>query len=106
MPSTPSLQNTTATTATPRLPPSPPHEKDHHDPVGRLPSQRSTNSDVPTIQELESSNNFALLSTLASEFVRHVQELNRIRRLYCSDEYPLCFTGEEAMVKYHLSYKK
>ncbi|CDS05257.1 hypothetical protein LRAMOSA07786 [Lichtheimia ramosa] len=97
VPSTPSLQNTTATTATPRLPPSPPHEKDHHDPVGRLPSQRSTNSDVPTIQELESSNNFALLSTLASEFVRHVQELNRIRRLYCSDEYPLCFTGEEAM---------
>lgn len=81
-----------------RLPPSPPHEKENHDPVERLSSQRSTNSDVPTIQGLE-SNNYALLSTLANEFVRHIQQLNNIRRLYCSDEYPLCFTGEEALVK-------
>ncbi|OBZ90228.1 Rho1 guanine nucleotide exchange factor 1 [Choanephora cucurbitarum] len=41
--------------------------------------------------------NHALLSYMARELIREVAFLNERRRIYCSVEYPLSFTGEEVM---------
>ena len=52
--------------------------------------------------------NHALLSYMARELIREVAFLNERRRIYCSVEYPLSFTGEEVMVNilsYHSKIK-
>lgn len=43
--------------------------------------------------------NHAILSDLAHRFVLRVKHLNRTRRIFCTDEYPMSFTGEEAVVR-------
>lgn len=47
--------------------------------------------------------NHALLSYMAKHLVNAVALLNERRRMYCSAEYPLSFSGEEAIVSV-LSY--
>ena len=43
---------------------------------------------------------YAMLSELGEKFVIEVRELNKHRRIFCSIEYPLSFTGQEAVVSY------
>jgi hypothetical protein len=42
--------------------------------------------------------NHALLSFISSRFINEVTLLNQRRKIFCTDEYPLSFNGEEAMV--------
>lgn len=41
---------------------------------------------------------YALLSVLSQDFIYGVNMVNESRKLFCSDEYPLSFTGVEALV--------
>ncbi|KAI8973328.1 CNH domain-containing protein [Mycotypha africana] len=41
--------------------------------------------------------NYALLSYMAKHFIKGVHLLNSRRKLYCTAEYPLSFSGEEAL---------
>lgn len=55
--------------------------------------------EINTIEEsVTEIPNHALLSYIASHFINAVALLNERRRIYCSAEYPLSFTGEEAIV--------
>lgn len=40
----------------------------------------------------------AIMSQIAQDFVDRVKQLNKTRRIFCTEEYPLSFTGEEAVV--------
>lgn len=42
---------------------------------------------------------YALLSVLSQDFIYGVKMVNESRKLFCSDEYPLSFTGVEAVVR-------
>lgn len=42
--------------------------------------------------------NHALLSFISSNFINEVARLNQHRKIFCTDEYPLSFNGEEAIV--------
>ncbi|CAO3619529.1 unnamed protein product [Mucor fragilis] len=54
--------------------------------------------EINTIEEsVKEIPNHALLSYIASHFINAVALLNERRRIYCSAEYPLSFTGEEAI---------
>jgi hypothetical protein len=54
---------------------------------------------TPALHESEGEfPNHAFLSYMASHFIDSVARLNERRRIYCSAEYPLSFTGEEAFV--------
>lgn len=40
----------------------------------------------------------AIMSHIAQDFVDRVKQLNKTRRIFCTEEYPMSFTGEEAVV--------
>lgn len=40
---------------------------------------------------------YALLSFISTQFVSQVKSLNERRRMFCTEEYPLSFSGEEAV---------
>lgn len=42
--------------------------------------------------------NHALLSFISSNFINEVARINQHRKIFCTDEYPLSFNGEEAIV--------
>jgi hypothetical protein len=42
---------------------------------------------------------YALLSVLSQDFIYGMKMVNESRKLFCSDEYPLSFTGVEAVVR-------
>ncbi|GAA5808893.1 hypothetical protein MFLAVUS_002292 [Mucor flavus] len=48
-----------------------------------------------TVHEKEFPNQ-ALLSFISSNFINEVARLNQRRKIFCTDEYPLSFNGEEA----------
>lgn len=50
-----------------------------------------------TVHEKEFPNQ-ALLSFISSNFINEVARLNQRRKIFCTDEYPLSFNGEEATV--------
>ncbi|KAI9321749.1 hypothetical protein BX666DRAFT_1850207 [Dichotomocladium elegans] len=70
------------------------NEEPRHKNVDRLSTQRSTSSDVPVFQHRFDPS---LLSTISQHFTDYVSTLNKSRQLYCASEYPLSFTGEEAL---------
>ncbi|KAI7848668.1 CNH domain-containing protein [Circinella umbellata] len=70
----------------------------------RRTSRTSSPSSLPNnnnVAQLVSSDNPvsspAILSELANRFVTRVIQLNSTRRIFSTDEYPLSFTGEEAV---------
>ncbi|KAI9270866.1 CNH domain-containing protein [Sporodiniella umbellata] len=40
---------------------------------------------------------YALLSFISSQFINNVKSLNERRKIFCTEEYPLSFNGEEAV---------
>lgn len=51
------------------------------------------------VHEGDDFPNHAFLSYMTQQVILQVSKLNEHRRIYCSAEYPLSFTGEEIMVK-------
>ncbi|KAI8973277.1 CNH domain-containing protein [Mycotypha africana] len=43
------------------------------------------------------SNSYAFLSNLSKAFVKRIQGLEHVRELFCANEYPESFTGQEAI---------
>lgn len=71
--------------------------------LNRLRSNGSATDGRYNIMRIDEENedeyvNAALLSNLSQVFLQHVQVLNKTRRIFCTDEYPLSFNGEEAVV--------
>lgn len=59
--------------------------------------------EINTVEEsVTEIPNHALLTYIANHFINAVALLNERRRIYCSAEYPLSFTGEEAIVRAEL----
>ena len=48
-------------------------------------------------QEIEFPN-YALFSYISNQFTNKVLDLNQHRKIFCSEEYPQSFNGEEALV--------
>lgn len=46
--------------------------------------------------------NYAFLSYISSHFIHEVVKLNQRRKIFCTDEYPSSFNGEEAIVSFIL----
>ncbi|RCH97324.1 hypothetical protein CU098_001366, partial [Rhizopus stolonifer] len=78
-----------------RIPPSPNKHQFFSNPTSPLAFEITSNHQDHQV-EIEFPNH-ALLSYMARELIREVALLNERRRIYCSVEYPLSFTGEEVM---------
>jgi hypothetical protein len=80
------------------IPPSPNSKHFFSNPTSPLAFEIKT----PVLHEREEEfPNHAFLSYMADHFINAVALLNERRRIYCSAEYPLSFTGEEAFVSLH-----
>lgn len=44
--------------------------------------------------------NHALFSYISTHFIQSVATLNQHRKIFCTEEYPMSFNGEEAVVQY------
>lgn len=59
-------------------------------------------ADTPSMQQ----QSHAIMSHIARDFVDRIKQLNKTRQLHCTDEDPLSFTGEEAVVCFHHHIQK
>jgi hypothetical protein len=57
---------------------------------------------MTTVQESlhEEFPNHALFSYISNHFINGVATLNQHRKIFCTEEYPLSFNGEEAIVSW------
>ena len=62
----------------------------------------NSNEEQSMITPLLALPDYSLFSELGQRLVIEVRELNKHRKIFCSIEYPLSFTGQEAVVSYIL----
>lgn len=65
-------------------------------------NDHDTYADTPSMHKQSP----AVMSHIARNFVDRIKQLNKTRQLPCTDEDPLSFTGEEAVVCFHHRIQK